>query len=124
MIADVINRYVKNKKMIEAIAGNYALKTFFVWQPVPSYKYESHYNLFGKPDSRLHNLIAHVYQYMEDFSKKESLGENFIWLADIQENLQRPLYVDGAHYSSEMSEILSVTIGNQLLESHLLMEIR
>ena len=61
---------------------------------------------------------------MEDFIKKESLGKNFIWLADIQGNLQLPLYVDSAHYSPEMSEILAVNIGNLLMDRNLLTEIR
>ena len=45
-----------------------------------------------------------VYIEIEKFIKGMSLGNNFLWLADMQANLKLPLYVDRVHYSAKMSE--------------------
>lgn len=120
-IASVIERYVENKKITEAIAKAYAVKTVFVWQPISSYKYDLKYHLFAST-ALLDKYLIEGYLSMGEFVENKSLGKNFLWLANIQENIQKPLYVDKVHYSAEMSEILAVNIGNLLLEHNLLTE--
>jgi len=122
-VIKVIDRYLQNKKMTEAIAKAYAVKTVFVWQPVSSYKYDLSYHLFAST-SLLDNYLKYGYTTMEGFVENKSLGKNFLWIADMQENLQKPLYVDKVHYSAEMSEMLAVNIGNLLMDRNLLKEIR
>lgn len=122
-IDNVIDRYLENKKIIEAIGDVYAVKTVFVWQPIYAYKYDLSYHLFASP-TLLDNYLRFGYQYMEERVKNKSLGENFLWTADIQEHSQRPLYVDKFHYSAEMSEMLVVKIGNLLLERNFLLKNR
>ena len=55
------------------------------------------------------------YLRMADEFNKGRWGDNFLWLADLQENLREPLYVDAVHYSGHMSriiaEIISVKLG-------------
>jgi len=120
-ITDVINRYLENKKIIEALADVYAVKAVFVWHPIPSYKYDVSYHLFFK-FGLIDDYLRVGYFFMERLVRNTFLGENFLWTADIQENLERPLYVDKVHYSAEMSEILAVHIGKLLLERNFLME--
>ncbi len=50
VIAEVISRYKANKDIIEGICEKFGIKTVFVWQPVPVYKYDQHYNIFNKFD--------------------------------------------------------------------------
>ena len=120
-ITKVIKRYIENKKIIEAIAKAYAVKTVFVWQPVSSYKYDLSYHLFASTNL-LDKYLQYGYRNMEEIVKNKSLGENFLWIADMQENLHKPLYIDKVHYSAEMSEMVAVNIGNLLLEHNLLTE--
>lgn len=120
-ITKVIKRYIENKKITEAIAKAYAVKTVFVWQPISSYKYDLKYHLFAST-ALLDKYLIEGYLSMEEFVENKSLGKNFLWLANIQENIQKPLYVDKVHYSAEMSEMVAVNIGNLLLEHNLLTE--
>ena len=36
----LIDRYLHNKKMIEAVAGAYGVRPVFVWQPISAYKFD------------------------------------------------------------------------------------
>jgi hypothetical protein len=39
-IVAVIERYGRNKRLIEAVCRTYAVRPLSVWQPAPSYKYD------------------------------------------------------------------------------------
>jgi hypothetical protein len=122
IIARVINRYVNNKRVIEAIASVYSVNTVFVWQPVPMYKYDLKYHLFAPANGFWsgHTFSKYGYPRMAEFVKKQPLGNNFLWCADMQEDLKEPLYVDIAHYTAGMSKRLAYTICDLLLKRGLL----
>ena len=103
----IINRYVINKKLIEAVSKAFSVKSVFVWQPVPAYKYDLRYYIFADGGFGENPHSKYGYPYMEKLSKRGDLGNNFLWLADIQENMKKSLYVDKFHYSSEMSKIIA-----------------
>ncbi len=119
-ITSVINRYLENKKIIEVIAKKYNTKSVFVWQPVPGFKYDLKYHLFIGDYLKKLNYMHNGYLYMEELVKNKSLGNNFLWTADMQESFKKPLYIDNHHYSIEMSEIFASTIGQLLLDRNLL----
>jgi len=121
IITSVVNRYLENKKLIEAVTAVYGIQPIFVWQPVPTYKYDLNYHLFAAGGFGRTSHTRYGYQYMAELVKEKPLGNNFLWCADIQEHLQKPLYVDKYHYSAEMSNMLAVTITDLLLERNLLM---
>ena len=118
VITHVVNRYLTNKKLIEAVTTVYGVRSVFVWQPIAPYKYDLKYHLFA--GDGFHNVFSSGYRYMEELIKKKPLGDNVLWCADIQQQLQEPLYVDKWHYSPKMSEMLAVTIANLLLEHNIL----
>jgi hypothetical protein len=117
----IIERYRTNKKMIDAIAKTFKIIPAFVWQPVPVYGYEQQYNLFGKFnfDGKV-PLLRPGYRVMASENQSGSLGDNFIWCADIQRNLRKPLYVDAVHYSGEMCALIARDIFNKLRQKGLL----
>ena len=115
LIAGVIHRYLGNKKIIEAVSAAHGFHSVFVWQPIPSYKYDLTFHLFAGSDFAKHTLSEQGYRYMVEYTKKNDLDKNFLWCADIQENLREPLYVDQAHYSAKMCRILAETIAGSLL---------
>ena len=120
ILLGVINRYVENKKMIETVAAAYRVKTLFVWQPVAVYKYDQRNNLFAGEEHPRRACVEGVYPLMSEFVGQHPLGNNFLWAADIQEDVAEPLYVDSLHYSGRMSELFAQTIVNAMSERALL----
>jgi hypothetical protein len=120
IISNVANRYIDNQKIIDSIAAVHSIQPIFVWQPIPIYKYDLDYHLFVAGGFGQTSYSRYGYQYMAELVKEKPLGDNFLWCADMQEHLQKPLYVDKYHYSAEMSKMLAVTIADLLLERNLL----
>ena len=110
-----IKRYVSNKKLIQTIAESFHVKTVFIWQPVPTYKYNLKYHIFAGRGFGRFLYSKYGYPLMEDFVRKNNMGKNFLWLADIQENVKKPLYVDIDHYSAELSNDIAKRIYNFLV---------
>ncbi len=107
----IVERYLRNKAMIEGMAGRFSVETLFVWQPVPFYKYDRRLHLFDSGASG--DGVRLGYRMLEDlrsgFAKDER--KNFLWLADLQENKQGPLYVDMFHYTAAFSGEIAGRIG-------------
>ena len=120
VLMNVINRYVENKKICEAVAAAHRVKTVFVWQPVAVYKYDRRYNLFADDPHPRKACVEGTYQLMATFLRQHPLGDDFLWGADIQENVVEPLYVDSLHYSGKMSELFAQNIVNMMREGALL----
>lgn len=121
IIQDVVKRYKVNNNLVKAICDKFAIKPIFVWQPIPVYKYDQNYNIFGKFD--YDGFLPYVragYQAIAKDYLAGQFGENFLWLADMQENLKEPLYVDAVHYSARMSKLIAEQIANALLQKTIL----
>ena len=102
----IVNRYLINKKIIESIAVSFNVTPLFIWQPAPTYNYDLQYHSFAKGGFGRHNFSSYGYKIMDQIfkSKRISFGNNFLYLADMQNNLKYPLYVDKTHYTAHMSE--------------------
>ena len=116
LINRVIDRYFKNKKLIEATASVYKIKPVFVWQPIPLYKYDLKYHLFVEGGFERHTYSKYGYPQMAKLNESGSLGNDFLWCADMQEGIEEPLYVDKVHYTAEMSQKLAQKIADLLVE--------
>src|SRR5208283_71881 len=46
LLQGAVDRWLGNKRMIELIANGFGVRTIFVWQPVPVYKYDLRYHFF------------------------------------------------------------------------------
>lgn len=115
----VIERYLENKKMIQALGGLYGTRTLFVWQPVPTYKYDLSQHIFAESGFGVHSYSAYGYPLMKQRFDKNTLGWNFIWCADVQENVKKLLYVDLVHYSPELNHMIATCIARQISERRL-----
>lgn len=120
LISKVIDRYLKNKQLIEASSKAFGVKTAFIWQPIPTYKYDLKYDMFADVGFGRFTYCKYGYPRMFELFKSNELGNNFLWLADIQENIKKPLYVDAHHYSPEISQIIAKSIGIFLVNRGLL----
>lgn len=115
VLRTVVKRYLTNKRMTEAVAREFNVVPVFVWQPVPVYKHNRQYCVFGGYDyDNGLPALRPGYQLMADTVEKQPMGRNFIWAADVQEHLEKPLYVDAVHYSGEMSRILAKSIAEMV----------
>lgn len=120
LIAGVIERYFRNKRLIEGAATEYGTSAVFVWQPIPLYKYDLKCHAFATGDFGTNFFARYGYGYIAHRVAEEPPAKNFLWCADIQESLAEPLYVDKVHYTARMSRLVASTIGNQLVARGLL----
>jgi hypothetical protein len=120
VLLNVINRYVENKKISETVAAAFGVKTLLIWQPVAVYKYDQRHNPFAGDDHPRRTCVEGTYPLMAKFVGQHTLGDDFLWGADIQEGVVEPLYVDSLHYSGKMSELFARSIVNAMSERSLL----
>jgi hypothetical protein len=116
----VIERYASHKRMVEAAASVNNVKTLFVWQPVPMYKYDTRYHPFAAVRWGPYAYVKYGYPEMAEFVRRNPPGDNFLWCADMQEKLTEPLYVDATHYSGKMSRMVAQEISDFIKEKKLL----
>lgn len=109
----IADRWLANKKIIELVAGGYGVRPIFVWQPVPTYKYDLRYHFLGHPDSWYIERWPHGrygYQLMEELREQGKLGPDLLWLADMQQDRHENLYVDKWHYNAAFSREIAARI--------------
>jgi len=120
LAARVCQRYWANQKLIEAVASSHRVKTCFIWQPVPNYKYTKKYHLFSDSHPDDHSLAKTGYEYMADWLKTNLPPANFLSLADMQAEMNKTLYVDIVHYTPEMSGFIAEAIARFIVQKELL----
>jgi len=119
VLDEAIQRYLQNKKLIEAASKTFGVIPIFVWQPVPTYHYDQHYHLFSEGGYGKHSCSLYGYERMAELLENTPLGNNFLWLADIQKDEKEPLYVDKVHYSARFSKQIAIAIADLLFERSL-----
>lgn len=111
LLRAVLERYLRNKRTIEAIARDYGIKSFFVWQPVAVFQYDPQYNIFAGYDyASLTPYLQAGYEYAATTLKVNPPGDNFIWCADMQADVKEPLYADAYHYSNAMNKRIATFV--------------
>jgi hypothetical protein len=108
----VLKRWNENRKFIDTLAAAYGVKTFFVWQPIPFYKYDRRYQVFGNhnPAGLPHRAMVSVYPAVEDLAKRGRMGSNFLFLGAMQTARHENLYVDLVHYTAPFSHEIAERI--------------
>ncbi|MEW6159268.1 MAG: SGNH/GDSL hydrolase family protein [Verrucomicrobiota bacterium] len=105
----VCRRYLRNQQLIQAAAKAFEVKTLFVWQPIPFYRYDSRFHLFKSSEAE-HFRAGPGYEYFASFIKTNAPSAPLVWCADMQGNLEEPLYIDAVHYSPKMNRLLAEQI--------------
>ena len=114
-IKDVIDRYVVNTNIAEGIAKQLGISVLTVWQPIALYKYDLNYHPFYVQDPM--RLAKYGYPTMAEYINTHDMGPNFLWCADIQEDVHKQLYLNHAHYNAEGSLLLARCVVDDLLRS-------
>ncbi len=112
LLQGVVDRWLVNKRMIESIADGFGVRTLFVWQPVPTYKYDLRYHFFLHTPTEFaaYGRSGYGYSVMEKLRAQGKLGPNVLWLADMQQNKHENLYVDSIHYNAAFSKEIATQI--------------
>jgi len=111
----VVQRYRANMQLAAALAGAYGVRVAFVWQPIPSYKYDLQHHRFKDGGFRRHPNAPAVYERMNDRRRSWAREGSFIWCADLQEDAPESFYVDEVHYNATLARRLADRIGEALL---------
>jgi lysophospholipase L1-like esterase len=122
-LAEKLNRYSQNKRLIEAAARAYDVRPVFVWQPIPSYRYHTRDFLYNPAREWMLTFTPEAYTMMARLAKEnpKDYRQDFLWLADIQESHNESLYVDGIHYTDKFCNEIAVHIGRFLLEREIIL---
>ena len=104
----VVERWLRGKRMIEAVAAEFDVLPLFVWQPVPTWEYDMDAHRFAVESASTlsrHGSLRQGYEEMNRIRPQalEPSG-NFLWLANIQRGRRESFYVDAAHYNAEFSD--------------------
>jgi hypothetical protein len=118
LLQGAVDRWLANKRMIELIANGFGVRTIFVWQPVPTYKYDLRYHFFlhSSTEFAAYGRAGYGYPLMENLKARGKLGSNFLWLADMQQDKRENLYVDSIHYNALFSKEIAAQIYTFLIQ--------
>lgn len=113
----VIERWRANQRMIRAVAGLYDIPLLFVWAPAPTYGYDLDFmnlHVAGKLNFGAHALSGAGYELMAKLFAGGEMGDDFLWLGDLQKAEKTNLYVDTVHYDEAFSGKISDAIFERL----------
>lgn len=120
--SSVIERYIASKQIVEAVASTHEVKTLFVWQPVPTYNYDLQHHLFMTDRGWRSNSGDRTRDGYREFASRiaQDPQPGLLWLADLQQELREPLYVDQVHYTGAMSRRIAEAIAERITSGQLL----
>lgn len=114
MLARARDRWVMNKRLIEAHSALFHVQPVFVWQPIPAYLYDAVHYHFLKDQIEMPPAWSAPpvvgYPLMAESRAQLETDNNFLWLADIQNDRHENLYVDDVHYSARFNKEISALI--------------
>lgn len=122
---EVVDRYFRNKRLIESLAEERGVRTRFVWQPVPVFGYDLDHHAFadsladfGRESIQRPRLTRAGYRMMDSL-RRSGRGRGLVWCADLQRGTERNWYVDPVHYTGEMAGRVArcVASGAALIDS-------
>lgn len=93
----IIARYIRNVRILSALGKGEGIDTFFVWQPTSLFEMEGPIVSAGYDPAMRRAEFG--YKRMAEYISKNPMPMNFIWCAGIQKNIDRHMYLDGAHYT-------------------------
>jgi hypothetical protein len=123
-VAPILERWLRNKRLIEAVAGELATATLFVWQPVPFWEMPAGR---GAPEAASDALAEGLVLGYARLDALRHAGDprlvapSFLWLADAPSAGLDPLYVDRVHYSAaftrQLADRLAPVVSDLLCQS-------
>jgi hypothetical protein len=117
----ILDRWLVNKRAIEAVAARYGVQTVFVMQPHTLYAYDLQYHLFVKSPEDAGRWARGYWGYPlweARYNDPESeWTENVINLSRLGEDNQGPLYLDIVHYTHWFMDEIGAALAEALIEN-------
>jgi hypothetical protein len=115
--ADLIrvrHRWMTNKQVIESLSAMFHVRPLFVWQPSPTYHYDyQRYHMLrglGFQPFVWAGAARDGYPLMVRARVQLEQGNDFLWLADLQQSRSENLYVDEYHYTAAFTRDIAARI--------------
>jgi hypothetical protein len=113
----ICERYLRNKGIIGGMGKARGSKTVFVWQPIPTYKFDLKLHPFSTSTSFGEHMFAGIgHQQMAQIRRTNAEAAELVWLADMQEHAREPLYVDAVHYTAKQCGRIAAEIAQLMRE--------
>jgi hypothetical protein len=109
-----IDRYLWNKKAIEAVGNANGVSTVFVFQPEPLFGHPESFKLHEWEDPGDHQTVA-GYPLMASYVKTHDVGADFLWLAELQGAQGTGAFLDKWHYSPVFAQQIAGEINKFVL---------
>lgn len=120
----ILDRYTANQRIIRAVASEFGIHAVFVWQPIPSYKYDLSYHQFQKSSSLAgsptQRTFEAIYRAMAGRINSASPAPDFLYLADVQAGRRESFYLDEVHYTAAFGEEIARNILGHIRHRNLL----
>jgi hypothetical protein len=113
----VIERWTANARLADAVARASGGRALFVWQPVPTHRYDLHAHALARGELgyfRAHQRSHYGYARMEQERDALALPADVLWLDAIQQGRAENLYVDAVHYTAAFSREIAQRIAERL----------
>ena len=113
----IIDRWLANRRQIEAVGDAFGCRCVFIWQPAPAYNYDlsRHVALAHHGSLHGHERAGPFYERVRSRLGDDHDRGNLIWLADIQKGRVEPLYLDTVHYTAGFSRVIAEEIAAELV---------
>ena len=105
----VIKRYKNNIRIIRSISREHGIKCYFIWQPVPFYKYNRAFHRNFPYAGEIPKHWTDVYTGIKDYSSSD-----FLYLGEFLENVSEKVFVDDVHYNEKYNDKIAFKIYNLL----------
>lgn len=113
-----VQKYLRSKKMIEAVAQVFSVPLLFVWQPIPMFAPGAEGNPFAKGGAE-DEIRVEGYRHMLENWESDLLGSDFVWCGHLNQRTPPPRYVDRVHYSGQMCRQIALNITQAIMERDL-----
>lgn len=119
----IIARLRFNYQTAADTAARHGVRTHFVWQPSPAYRYDlSNHVVMQLQEKSLHGheRAGDVYPRLAGDRWKEIAPPPRLWLGDMQDGMNEALYVDSVHYTAGFSRRVAERIADDLVDREIL----
>jgi lysophospholipase L1-like esterase len=103
----IFTRYTANMRMIRSLCREYGIRCYFVWQPVPTYKYDRtlHRTFPYERGRAIEEYWSAIYSRMKTYREAD-----FLYLGGMLEGVSEKVFVDDFHYNEVMNEKIATRI--------------
>ena len=113
--AGAVDRWLESCRLTSAMGRTASTHMLFAWQPVPTYEYDMRQHLFARTVPQPW-MGTGAWQILDRQRASRPLGDEMLWLGDIQRGMKANLYVDEFHYNPLLTRAIAAAIADALCE--------